>query len=186
MLCLRARPRPRLAVACGFAIASAIAVARVYAHAHRVSEVAAGMVVGAATTACYLRWCGAPQLTARLRVYAILSVALVGALMYGRHAPIEHAIQTPGLVRSRWLIAPASLGGRMHARFAWRMPALDLGIATPGADGRRGRFQETYRCRSNPPPPAHAAPSAKARRARRRPANSCARKSSACARARPR
>ncbi|WP_267125900.1 phosphatase PAP2 family protein [Xanthomonas sacchari] len=94
MLCLRARPRPRLAIACGFAIASVIAIARVYARAHSLSEVAAGVVVGATTTACYLQWRGAPQLAARLRMYAIVSVVLVGALMYGRHAPIQHAIQT--------------------------------------------------------------------------------------------
>ncbi|MBB6366992.1 membrane-associated phospholipid phosphatase [Xanthomonas sacchari] len=93
ILCLRARPRPRLAVAGGLAIASVIAIARVYARAHSLSEVAVGVVVGAATTACYLRWHGAPQLPARLRVYAILSVGLVAVLMYGRHAPIQHAIQ---------------------------------------------------------------------------------------------
>ncbi|MET0549409.1 MAG: phosphatase PAP2 family protein [Xanthomonas sp.] len=93
MLCLRARPRPRLAVACGFAIASVIAIARVYARAHSLSEVAAGVVLGAVATACYLQWRGAPQLAPGRRGYVILSMALVCLLMYGRHAPIQHAIQ---------------------------------------------------------------------------------------------
>ncbi len=90
---INVRPAPALML--GLALAATIAVARVLIDAHTVSEVIAGWVVGALVVARLLqRWKDAPILPPWLRPLAAGSVLLVSSIAYGRHAPIQAAIET--------------------------------------------------------------------------------------------
>jgi membrane-associated phospholipid phosphatase len=87
--------RAALALLPGLALAAIVAVARVFVDAHTVSEVIAGWMLGVLVMALLLRrWKDPPILPPWLRPLAAGSVLLVSGLAYGRHAPIQTAIET--------------------------------------------------------------------------------------------
>ncbi|AHI65602.1 phosphatase PAP2 family protein [Burkholderia thailandensis] len=80
-------------LAAGLALAALIGTARVFDDAHTVSEVIAGWALGALVTLSFVRWRGAPAMSRRLRPYAFASLLAALAIAYGRHAPIQTAIE---------------------------------------------------------------------------------------------
>ncbi|OMR14288.1 phosphatase PAP2 family protein [Burkholderia pseudomallei] len=94
--------RSNAALAAGLALAALIGTARVFDEAHTVSEVVAGWALGTLVTVSFVRWQRAPAMPARLWPYASASLLAVMAIAYGRHAPIQAAIErySPFLCRS--------------------------------------------------------------------------------------
>ncbi len=85
--------RTDIALTAGLALAALIGTARVFDEAHTTSEVIAGWTVGTLVTLSFVRWKGAPAVSPRLRLYASISMLAVLAIAYGRHAPIQAAIE---------------------------------------------------------------------------------------------
>jgi membrane-associated phospholipid phosphatase len=84
--------RHRAALWSGIAIATLIGVSRVRDEAHSVSEVIAGGTLGMLVTMQLLRWRAAPLVPSELRPFVAVSLLTVSAVAYGRHAPIQAAI----------------------------------------------------------------------------------------------
>ncbi|AZQ53844.1 phosphatase PAP2 family protein [Burkholderia cenocepacia] len=76
----------------GLALGALIGVARVFDDAHTPAEVAAGWLVGSAVALAFVRRHGAPRVDARYRALVAGSLLAVSAVAYGRHAPIQAAI----------------------------------------------------------------------------------------------
>ncbi|AGK46345.1 PAP2 superfamily protein [Burkholderia thailandensis MSMB121] len=85
--------RSNAALAAGLALAALIGTARVFDEAHTVSEVIAGWALGTLVTLSFVRWKAAPVMSRRLWPYACASLLAVLAIAYGRHAPIQAAIE---------------------------------------------------------------------------------------------
>ncbi|MBU9296689.1 phosphatase PAP2 family protein [Burkholderia multivorans] len=84
----------------GFVLAATIGVARVHVDAHTASEVIAGWMLGVLVTMLLLkRWKDAPILPPWLRPLAAISMLVASGIAYGRHAPIQAAID-----RYSWLL----------------------------------------------------------------------------------
>ncbi|CAM2171475.1 Phosphoesterase [Burkholderia latens] len=77
----------------GLALGALIGVARVFDDAHTPSEVVAGWFVGSAVALAFARRHGMPRVEARYRALAAGSLLVVSAVAYGRHAPIQAAIE---------------------------------------------------------------------------------------------
>ncbi|KWF37307.1 phosphoesterase [Burkholderia diffusa] len=87
------RLRASTALSFGLALGALIGVARVFDDAHTPSEVVAGWLVGS-TVALGFAWRnGAPRIDARYRALVASSLLAVSAVAYGRHAPIQAAIE---------------------------------------------------------------------------------------------
>ena len=88
------KTRARAALLPGLALAAAIGVARVCDNAHTVSEVIAGWSVGVIVTLCLLsKYKDGPVLPPWLRTNVALSLFVASGVAYGRHAPIQAAIE---------------------------------------------------------------------------------------------
>lgn len=85
--------RTDIALTVGLALAALIGTARVFDEAHTASEVIAGWAVGTLVTLSFVCWKGTPAIAPRLRPYASVSMLAVLAIAYGRHAPIQSAIE---------------------------------------------------------------------------------------------
>ncbi|KWZ44701.1 phosphoesterase [Burkholderia savannae] len=85
--------RSDMTLTAGLVLAALIGTARVFDKAHTVSEVIAGWAVGTLVTLSFVLWKGAPAVSRRLWLYASVSLLAVLAVSYGRHAPIQAAIE---------------------------------------------------------------------------------------------
>ncbi|BBA44187.1 MULTISPECIES: phosphatase PAP2 family protein [Burkholderia] len=85
--------RPSTSLSLGLALGALIGVARVFDDAHTPSEVVAGWIVGSVVVLSFVRRHGAPRIDARYRMLAAGSLIAVSAAAYGRHAPIQAAIE---------------------------------------------------------------------------------------------
>lgn len=99
----RRRGRWTLGAAVGGIAGTLIAIARVYEEAHTISEVIAGWAVGALVALVFLRQAESADFAPRHRLIAATAMLLIIALSYGRHLPIQQAIETysPWLCKSR-------------------------------------------------------------------------------------
>lgn len=85
--------RASTSLSLGLALGALIGVARVFDDAHTPSEVVVGWLVGS-TVALAFEWRhGAPRVDARYRALVAGSLLAVSAIAYGRHAPIQTAIE---------------------------------------------------------------------------------------------
>ncbi|WP_322026944.1 phosphatase PAP2 family protein [Burkholderia sp. BCC1977] len=82
-----------LSLGLGLGIGALIGVARVFDDAHTPSEVVAGWLVGSAVALAFVWRHGAPRVDARYRALVAGSLLAVSAVAYGRHAPIQAAIE---------------------------------------------------------------------------------------------
>lgn len=85
--------RPSTSLSLGLALGALIGVARVFDDAHTPSEVVAGWIVGSLVALSFVWRHGAPRVDARYRLLAAGSLIAVSAVAYGRHAPIQAAIE---------------------------------------------------------------------------------------------
>jgi len=85
--------RPSTSLSLGLALGALIGLARVFDDAHTPSEVVAGWAVGSAVALSFVWRHGAPRVDARYRMLAAGSLLAVTAIAYGRHAPIQAAIE---------------------------------------------------------------------------------------------
>ncbi|RQV08995.1 phosphatase PAP2 family protein [Burkholderia cenocepacia] len=88
----RANTSLALGLGLGLALGALIGVARVFDDAHTPAEVVAGWLVGSAVALAFVWRHGVPRVDARYRVLAAGSLLAVSAIAYGRHAPIQAAI----------------------------------------------------------------------------------------------
>ncbi|AKM04774.1 phosphatase PAP2 family protein [Burkholderia pyrrocinia] len=88
-----ANVRARTSLSLGLALGALIGVARVFDDAHTPSEVVAGWIVGSAVALAFVLRHGVPRVDARYRALAAGSLLAVSAVAYGRHAPIQAAIE---------------------------------------------------------------------------------------------
>ncbi|AXF25414.1 phosphoesterase [Burkholderia pyrrocinia] len=88
-----AQLRPGTSLSLGLALGALIGVARVFDDAHTPSEVVAGWIVGSAVALTFVWRHGAPRVDARYRALVAGSLLAVSAVAYGRHAPIQAAIE---------------------------------------------------------------------------------------------
>ncbi|WP_175884853.1 phosphatase PAP2 family protein [Burkholderia sp. BCC0044] len=84
--------RANTSLALGLALGALIGVARVFDDAHTPAEVVAGWLVGSAVALAFVRRHGVTRVDARYRALAAGSLLAVSAVAYGRHAPIQAAI----------------------------------------------------------------------------------------------
>ncbi|WP_175976042.1 phosphatase PAP2 family protein [Burkholderia sp. BCC1047] len=84
--------RANTSLSLGLALGALIGVARVFDDAHTPAEVVAGWLVGSAVALAFVRRHGAPRVDARYRALVAGSLLAVSAVAYGRHAPIQAAI----------------------------------------------------------------------------------------------
>ncbi|MGR3909798.1 phosphatase PAP2 family protein [Burkholderia sp. SR8] len=89
----RAQRRTSTPLLAGLALGALIGVARVFDDAHTPSEVVTGWFVGSAVALAFARRHGAPRIDARYRALVAGSLLVVSAVAYGRHAPIQAAIE---------------------------------------------------------------------------------------------
>ncbi len=89
-----AQLRASMPLLAGLALGALIGVARVFDDAHTPSEVVAGWVVGAAVALAFAWRHGAPRVDARYHALVAGSLLVVSAAAYGRHAPIQAAIES--------------------------------------------------------------------------------------------
>ncbi|MBZ5788782.1 phosphatase PAP2 family protein [Burkholderia contaminans] len=87
------QPRASTSLSLGLALGALIGVARVFDDAHTPSEVVAGWLVGSAVALAFAWRHGAPRIDARYRALVAGSLLAVSAIAYGRHAPIQAAIE---------------------------------------------------------------------------------------------
>ncbi|RQR37408.1 phosphatase PAP2 family protein [Burkholderia sp. Bp9142] len=87
-----AQLRASASLSLGLALGALIGVARVFDDAHTPSEVVAGWVVGSTVALAFVWRHGAPRVDARYRALVAGSLLAVSAVAYGRHAPIQAAI----------------------------------------------------------------------------------------------
>ncbi|MBR8221577.1 phosphatase PAP2 family protein [Burkholderia ambifaria] len=85
--------RARTSLSLGLALGALIGVARVFDDAHTPSEVVIGWLVGSAVALAFVWRHGAPRVDARYRALVAGSLLAVSAVAYGRHAPIQGAIE---------------------------------------------------------------------------------------------
>ncbi|NTZ05944.1 phosphatase PAP2 family protein [Burkholderia metallica] len=84
--------RANTSLSLGLVLGALIGVARVFDDAHTPAEVVAGWLVGSAVALAFVWRHGAPRVDARYRALAAGSLLAVSAVAYGRHAPIQSAI----------------------------------------------------------------------------------------------
>ncbi|MDN7425288.1 phosphatase PAP2 family protein [Burkholderia sp. AU45388] len=84
--------RATTSLSLGLALGALIGVARVFDDAHTPAEVVAGWLVGSAVALAFVWRHGAPRVDARYRALVAGSLLAVSAVAYGRHAPIQAAI----------------------------------------------------------------------------------------------
>ncbi|KVA30662.1 phosphoesterase [Burkholderia cepacia] len=89
----RASSPRSLPLGVGLALGALIGVARVFDDAHTPSEVVAGWLVGSAVALAFMWRHGTPRVDARYRALVAGSLLAVSAAAYGRHAPIQAAIE---------------------------------------------------------------------------------------------
>ncbi|AOJ26894.1 phosphatase PAP2 family protein [Burkholderia seminalis] len=89
----RASASRALPLGLGLALGALIGVARVFDDAHTPSEVVAGWLVGSAVALAFVWRHGTPRVDARSRVLVVGSLLAVSAAAYGRHVPIQEAIE---------------------------------------------------------------------------------------------
>ncbi|RQT48303.1 phosphatase PAP2 family protein [Burkholderia cepacia] len=89
----RASSSRSLPLGVGLALGALIGVARVFDDAHTPSEVVAGWLVGSAVALAFMWRHGTPRVDARYRALVAGSLLAVSAVAYGRHAPIQAAIE---------------------------------------------------------------------------------------------
>ncbi|POM14869.1 hypothetical protein CSX04_07684 [Burkholderia cepacia] len=89
----RASSSRSLPLGVGLALGALIGVARVFDDAHTPSEVVAGWLVGSAVALAFMWRHGTPRVDARYRALVAGSLLAVSAAAYGRHAPIQAAIE---------------------------------------------------------------------------------------------
>lgn len=91
--CARRRSSAALSLGLGLALGALIGVARVFDDAHTPSEVVAGWFVGSAVALAFVWRHGPPRIDARYRAWVAGALLAVSAVAYGRHAPIQAAIE---------------------------------------------------------------------------------------------
>ncbi|OXI29127.1 phosphoesterase [Burkholderia sp. AU16741] len=84
--------RATTSLSLGLGLGALIGVARVFDDAHTPAEVVAGWLVGSAVALAFVWRHGAPRVDARYRALVAGSLLAVSAVAYGRHAPIQAAI----------------------------------------------------------------------------------------------
>ncbi|MDW9234143.1 PAP2 superfamily protein [Burkholderia cepacia] len=89
----RASSPRSLPLGVGLALGALIGAARVFDDAHTPSEVVAGWLVGSAVALAFMWRHGTPRVDARYRALVAGSLLAVSAAVYGRHAPIQAAIE---------------------------------------------------------------------------------------------
>ncbi|KVH66668.1 phosphatase PAP2 family protein [Burkholderia cepacia] len=89
----RASSSRSLPLGVGLALGALIGAARVFDDAHTPSEVVAGWLVGSAVALAFMWRHGTPRVDARYRALVAGSLLAVSAAAYGRHAPIQAAIE---------------------------------------------------------------------------------------------
>lgn len=85
--------RASTSLSLGLGLGALIGIARVFDDAHTPSEVVAGWLVGSAVALAFVWRHGAPSVDARYRALVAGSLLAVSAVAYGRHAPIQAAIE---------------------------------------------------------------------------------------------
>ncbi|MGN4188159.1 phosphatase PAP2 family protein [Burkholderia gladioli] len=93
VLALNGDARSGTGVSLGLGLGALIGISRVIDGAHTPSEVIAGWLVGSTIALAFASRHGAPRLNARNRTLVAGSLLAVSALAYGRHAPIQTAIE---------------------------------------------------------------------------------------------
>lgn len=93
VLALNGDARSGAGVSLGLGLGALIGISRVIDGAHTPSEVIAGWLVGSTIALAFASRHGAPRLNARNRTLVAGSLLAVSALAYGRHAPIQAAIE---------------------------------------------------------------------------------------------
>ncbi|RQR44906.1 phosphatase PAP2 family protein [Burkholderia sp. Bp9140] len=111
-----AQLRASASLSLGLALGALIGVARVFDDAHTPSEVVAGWLVGSTVALAFVWRHGAPRVDARYRALVAGSLLAVSAVAYGRHAPIQAAIE---------LYSPF-LCGRFHLAALYGHPTLPV------------------------------------------------------------